>query len=136
MKFNSTILLSFISLVCQTKVASADEVRTECNPNRPGNCIQVNKNTYSLGDDGFVPVSFVNCPRTDYRVVIVKKGDPVNSISRIWTKRVGTKNGVVDIPIKMFDFQIEGDYDIYLTNEKFGKKAGPIPVSIKSGKCG
>ena len=34
------------------------------------------------------------------------------------------------------DFQIEGDYNIYLTGEKFGKKAGPIPVSIKSGKCG
>ena len=36
----------------------------------------------------------------------------------------------------MFDFQIEGDYDIYLTGVNFGKKAGPIPVSIKSGKCG
>lgn len=116
-----------VGKICYDTVKS---IQTKCREDRLGNCIQVMKDIYNLGNDASIPVSFRNCARTDNRIVVVERGTEVNSTNALWSKKVGKTTGTIQIPLETTGFLLEGEYDVYLTGSSFGEKAGPLEVSI------
>ena len=68
-----------------------------------------------------------NCESPNDRIVLVKKDAPSNII---WEREVGTLEGMFSISLSQDEFQLEGEYLLFLRGQNDEMKAGPLVISV------
>ena len=109
----------------QSPIASSNKA---CNPNKANNCIEAN-----LESDGNVRVSFANSPKTKWKIVLIRAGQPVKTQNIIqcsgvrMEQRLGRNNGSKDFDIKQCGLT---QFDVYTTTNAYSPRIGPVRVKV------